>query len=146
MLYIASRRDLLHLAISFQRNPPLRIWWSRPRSAVSSRAHQQPLIKPYVRISRIRLPSKFAVQTLNQLAEAPPGEGWVPLPGRVRHVFTHMVLETSLLRAQEAAETSLVRGRAAGDVESLWRRQDQLAELALPTFTRKLLRHAGFEA
>jgi len=25
MLYIASRRDLLNLAISFQRNPPLRI-------------------------------------------------------------------------------------------------------------------------
>jgi A/G-specific adenine glycosylase len=69
------------------------------------------------------------------LAEAPQGEAWVLLPGRVRHVFTHMTLETGL-----------VRGRAAGSEESLWRRPDQLAELALPTFTRKLLRHAGFEA
>lgn len=66
------------------------------------------------------------------LAEAPVGAGWTAVPGSVRHVFTHMTLETSLLR-----------GTAGAGAEGLWRRPDQLAELALPTLTRKLLRHAG---
>src|SRR3954470_14738950 len=45
------------------------------------RTGQQPLIKPYVRISRIRLPSMFTVQTLNPLAEAPPGDSTAPARG-----------------------------------------------------------------
>ncbi len=67
------------------------------------------------------------------LAEAPAGTGWTPVPGSVRHVFTHMTLQTRLLR-----------GLAGVAAEGLWRRPDQFAELALPTLTRKLLRHAGF--
>ena len=67
------------------------------------------------------------------LAEAPPGAGWTLLPGHVRHVFTHLTLQASL-----------VRGQGVGHIAGIWRRPDRLAELALPTLTRKLLRHAGY--
>ena len=50
-----------------------------PGAPWDTRASQQPLIKPYVRISRIRLPSTFTVQTLNQLGEAPPGDSTAPV-------------------------------------------------------------------
>jgi A/G-specific adenine glycosylase len=71
--------------------------------------------------------------TLDQaLAEAPPGTGWALLPGHVRHVFTHLTLQTSL-----------VRGQAVGCIAGIWRRPDRMGDLALPTLTRKLLRHAG---
>ena len=49
------------------------IWWSRPQPVVLDVRASSPSIKPYVRISRIRLPSMFTVQTLNQLAEASAG-------------------------------------------------------------------------
>lgn len=71
------------------------------------------------------------------LAEAPPGSGWTAVPGSVRHVFTHMTLETSLLRGRAPAG-------AEGGADGLWRRPERFVELALPTLTRKLLRHAGF--
>jgi A/G-specific adenine glycosylase len=66
------------------------------------------------------------------LEEAPPASGWTLLPGSVRHVFTHLTLEMRV-----------ARGRAAGPSEGIWRPPQLLGELALPTLTRKLLRHAG---
>ena len=66
------------------------------------------------------------------LAAAPPGEAWTALPGEVTHVFTHLSLRIRL-----------VRGRARGDVDGIWRRPERIGDLALPTLTRKLLRHAG---
>jgi len=49
-----------------------------PDAPWKTRASQRPLIKPYVRMSRIRLPSMFTVQTLNRLDEAPPEDSTAP--------------------------------------------------------------------
>jgi A/G-specific adenine glycosylase len=67
------------------------------------------------------------------LAHAPVAARWRALPGTVRHVFTHLALELSLLRG-EANEAG----------EGTWCRPERLGELALPTLTKKLLRHAGY--
>ena len=66
------------------------------------------------------------------LREAPAGQGWAALPGQVTHVFTHLTLRVTV-----------VRGRAREAADGIWRRPDGLGDLALPTLTRKLLRHAG---
>lgn len=66
-------------------------------------------------------------------AAAPARVHWSPVPGEVRHVFTHLDLTVRL-----------VRGTAEGmEEEGLWARPFRFPELALPTFTKKLLRHAG---
>ena len=65
-------------------------------------------------------------------AGLPPAEWW-PLPGAVRHVFTHFALELVLVEGQPATP---IEG-------SFFHPIDRLDELALPTLTRKLLRHAG---
>lgn len=52
--------------------------WSRPQPAVQRRTGQQPLVKPYVRMSRIRLPSTFTAHTLHRLGGAPPGGPTAP--------------------------------------------------------------------
>jgi A/G-specific adenine glycosylase len=67
------------------------------------------------------------------LAHAPAEARWRALPGSVRHVFTHLALELSVLRGE-------VDEARAG----LWHPPERLHELALPTLTRKLLRHAGY--
>ncbi|MEZ5865486.1 MAG: A/G-specific adenine glycosylase [Geminicoccaceae bacterium] len=65
----------------------------------------------------------------------PPGE-WQALAGTVRHVFTHFSLEVTI-----------VTGRPAGALgDTFFHPPSRLHELALPTLTRKLLRHAGVEA
>ena len=65
-------------------------------------------------------------------ADLPPAD-WHPLPGGVRHVFTHFALEVVL-----------VAGRPEAPIEGgFFHRRDRLVELALPTLTKKLLRHAG---
>jgi A/G-specific adenine glycosylase len=66
------------------------------------------------------------------LASAPAQAAWTPVPGEVRHVFTHLDLTVRL-----------VRGTAEGEEDGLWARPFRFPELALPTFTKKLLRHAG---
>ncbi len=65
----------------------------------------------------------------------PPGD-WQALAGTVRHVFTHFSLEVTV-----------VTGRPAGALDdTFFHPADRLHELALPTLTRKLLRHAGVAA
>ena len=54
------------------------------------------------------------------------------VPGSVRHLFTHIDLTVTL-----------ERGATTTDAVGMWVRPDQFGELALPTLTRKLLRHAG---
>ncbi len=66
------------------------------------------------------------------LAALPPA-AWRPLPGTVRHVFTHFALEVVLVEGRPAAPPP----------GSFFQSRDRLGELALPTLTRKLLRHAG---
>jgi A/G-specific adenine glycosylase len=64
---------------------------------------------------------------------APAPLAWRPLPGLVRHLFTHLDLSVRLLR-----------GRLEGKgPEGIWTAPSAFAELALPTLTVKLLRHAG---
>lgn len=73
-----------------------------------------------------------ATVALAEPAAAPVPTNWVPLPGTVRHVFTHLDLTVRLLR-----------GRSEARLEGLWVPPARFGELALPTFTKKLLRHAG---
>jgi A/G-specific adenine glycosylase len=69
------------------------------------------------------------------IAEAPVEARFRPLPGIVRHGFTHFDLELALLlgRARQAAPPP--RG-------ALWCAVDRLGEQALPTLMKKLARHA----
>jgi len=68
-------------------------------------------------------------------AEAAPAAAarWEPVAGEVRHLFTGCELTVRLLRgsAMNASE------------DGLWTPPARFSELALPTFTRRLLRHAG---
>jgi A/G-specific adenine glycosylase len=67
------------------------------------------------------------------LREAPvraPGR-WRVLPGTVRHSFTHFELDLRMLA---------MRGDA--DAPGLWRQPEAMDDLALPTLTKKLCRHA----
>jgi A/G-specific adenine glycosylase len=87
----------------------------------------------------IELPSTPWLPTAGAVAvvvtdAAPPGStAWTPVPGEVRHLFTHLSLTVRLVRG----------GIGAAEDEGLWVRPFRFAELALPTLTAKLLRHAG---
>jgi A/G-specific adenine glycosylase len=65
------------------------------------------------------------------LAAAPCGARWSPLPGSVRHGFTHFRLELSVLA-----------GGTAEPVDGIWSAVDRLSEHALPTLMKKVVRHA----
>ena len=60
---------------------------------------------------------------------APAAADWAPLPGTVRHGFTHFRLELAL-----------VAGRA--EAEGMWSKIDRLGEHALPTLMKKVASHA----
>jgi A/G-specific adenine glycosylase len=64
---------------------------------------------------------------------APSAGGWVSLPGLVRHTFTHFQLELEVWA-----------GRAVGeeDIDGRWVALDGLADEALPSVMRKVVRHA----
>lgn len=70
----------------------------------------------------------------NLLAGLPPA-AWRPLPGAVRHVFTHFALEVVLVEGRPKVSIA----------DSFFHPIDRLDELALPTLTKKLLRRAGFD-
>jgi len=69
--------------------------------------------------------------------KAPVEDGWTALPGLVRHTFTHFHLELEVWagRATDAAPV-------AGQAEERWVPLDGLADEALPSVMRKLVRHA----
>jgi A/G-specific adenine glycosylase len=69
------------------------------------------------------------------VAEAPLRGRWQPLPGVVRHVFTHFQLEIELLACR-------VGGVAAARAEGLWCHPDRLGDQALPTLMKKVVRQA----
>lgn len=56
----------------------------------------------------------------------------VGLPGTVRHLFTHLDLSLTVQQ-----------GRVSAGEPGFWVMPEQFATLALPTLTKKLLRHAG---
>ncbi|MBF0307308.1 MAG: A/G-specific adenine glycosylase [Alphaproteobacteria bacterium] len=66
-------------------------------------------------------------------AEAPLTAEWRPLPGVVRHSFTHFHLELTLQLGRVGADP-----RARG----LWVPLDRMGEHALPALMRKVVRHA----
>jgi A/G-specific adenine glycosylase len=70
-------------------------------------------------------------------AQAPVRADWTPLPGLVRHTFTHFHLELSVWAAP-AAEPDGAEGR--------WVALDALGGQALPSVMRKVIRHALKEA
>jgi A/G-specific adenine glycosylase len=68
------------------------------------------------------------------LQAAPTAGSWSPVPGRVRHVFTHLALEV---------EVWTLDGADGACADGLWCRPERFASLALPTLTKKLLAHAA---
>ena len=68
----------------------------------------------------------------NALLQAPLFADWRPLPGRVRHTFTHFHLELEIWAGQ--AEGAVPDGR--------WVTLDGLGEQALPSVMRKVIAHA----
>ncbi|MSO70595.1 MAG: A/G-specific adenine glycosylase [Alphaproteobacteria bacterium] len=67
------------------------------------------------------------------LRSAPFVAAWKPLPGRVRHVFTHFALELEILAASSPA------GRPS---DGIWAQPEEIGALALPSLMRKVARHA----
>ena len=65
------------------------------------------------------------------LPHAPFAADWRRLPGTVHHGFTHFALDLVVLCAEVEAND-----------DGMWRRPDTFEELALPTLTKKLIRHA----
>ena len=69
------------------------------------------------------------------LRHAPQAQLWTPLPGTVRHGFTHFEIALRVVTA-ETAET----GSAGGD--GVWCPPAQFPDHALPTLTWKVVHHA----
>ncbi len=64
---------------------------------------------------------------------APVEADWVELPGLVEHGFTHLRLELKVMAAR-------IDGRARAD--GVWIPVEKFGDHALPTLTRKVVRHA----
>jgi A/G-specific adenine glycosylase len=62
---------------------------------------------------------------------APAAVAWAPLPGGVRHGFTHFRLDLTLLA-----------GHVEDGRDELWSPLERLGEHALPSLMKKLVRHA----
>jgi A/G-specific adenine glycosylase len=71
---------------------------------------------------------------------APVAADWRVLPGRVRHVFTHLTLEIELWTARVDTATATTTVAVA---EPIWCPPGSFDSLALPTLTRKLLAHVA---
>jgi A/G-specific adenine glycosylase len=69
------------------------------------------------------------------LASAPVQAAWATLPGTVQHGFTHFRLELAIL----AGKTEAPRIDMPGGI---WARPDQFKDYALPTLTKKVVKHA----
>jgi A/G-specific adenine glycosylase len=65
------------------------------------------------------------------IAEAPIDAQWKPLPGLVRHGFTHFELELKVFT-----------GRAGAKEKGVWCPIDRLSEMALPTLMKKVANYA----
>jgi A/G-specific adenine glycosylase len=76
-------------------------------------------------------------------AQAPVTASWRPLPGMVRHGFTHFRLELEVWTARAPGGVAGAAGAAgAGLVEGRWTRPGDLGAVALPTLMRKVVGHA----
>ncbi len=68
------------------------------------------------------------------LVSAPAQAGWTPLPGTVRHGFTHFPLALTILAGRTEPPPDLPWG--------IWARPAQFKDYALPTLTKKVIKHA----
>ena len=68
------------------------------------------------------------------LSHAPVRTGWEPLPGRVRHTFTHFHLELTVTAGRV--------GEAWREASGVWVPVERLGEHALPSVMKKVVRHA----
>jgi A/G-specific adenine glycosylase len=66
--------------------------------------------------------------------EAPIAAAWRPLPGGIRHVFTHFELRLAVAAGSV--------GDAPAPAACRWAPIDTLGEEALPSVMRKVVRHA----
>ena len=106
-------------------------WITRPDGAVLLRRRpEKGLLGGMVEIPST--PWRAAPWTLAEAAgEAPVAAEWSPLPGMVRHGFTHFQLELAV-----------AAGHANLGAAGLWSPLDKLGEHALPTLMKKIARHA----
>jgi A/G-specific adenine glycosylase len=63
------------------------------------------------------------------LSVAPTSAAWSPLPGTVRHGFTHFLLELAVVAG-------------VGNADGIWSPVERLGDHALPTLIKKVARHA----
>ena len=107
-------------------------WLTRPDGAVLLRRRPDSgLLGGMIEIPST--PWRATPWTLAEAAGAAPAPVcWRPLPGIVRHGFTHFDLELAV-----------VTGRAEECGNGLWSPIDRLSEHALPTVMKKLVRHAS---
>ena len=75
-----------------------------------------------------------AWDTAEALAHAPAASEWAPLPGTVRHGFTHFPLELTILAAHAESLPNLSW--------AIWAPPDRFKEYAFPTLTKKVVSHA----
>ena len=68
--------------------------------------------------------------------QAPLAAGWIELPGRVDHTFTHFQLELAVMKADGITDGTL---RDDGDYR--WTRPEDISREALPTVMRKIVSH-----
>ena len=68
---------------------------------------------------------------------APVAGTWRPVPGVVRHTFTHFHLELTVLAARVNGT-----GDGDGDGDGVWCLPERLSDHALPTVMKKVARHA----
>jgi A/G-specific adenine glycosylase len=106
-------------------------WFSREDGAVLLRRRpEQGLLG-----GMIELPSTPWRQEPWDLDEAvtaaPATTDWTRLPGTVLHGFTHFRLELALLA-----------GVSRGDFDGIWAKPAEFGRYALPTLTKKAIRHA----
>jgi A/G-specific adenine glycosylase len=106
-------------------------WLTRPDGAVLLRRRSEKgLLGGMIEIPSTpwrAAPWEFA----EAIGAAPAPAQWSPLPGIVRHGFTHFQLELGI-----------VAGSGQEDAEGLWSPIDKLGEHALPTLMKKVARHA----
>jgi A/G-specific adenine glycosylase len=104
-------------------------WLTRPDGAVLLRRRpEKGLLGGMTEIpSTSWRASPWSLTEALQVAPAPAA--WSPLPGTVRHGFTHFLLELAVVAG-------------VGNAEGVWSPMERLGDYALPTLMKKVVRHA----